>query len=240
MRIYLQVRSAHVTEVRGTVVAELPLSIYVNGERLVTLLCSPFQVDALVVGHLWMERVINGIDDIVRIDVSEVDGRADVELRRPRPALPPRPPRPEPLHSTLRVTPAVVSARIAELAGASVHYKVSRGIHSAALCDERGLLLVTEDVARRNALDKLKGRGLLEGIPTEDRLLVSSGRISSELLLRAARMGVPFVASRTSPTDMAISLAEALNITVCGYVRPDGLNLYAGDALILDRASTRP
>jgi FdhD protein len=239
MRIYLQVRSSRVTEVRGTVVAELPLSIYVNGERLVTLLCSPFQVDALVVGHLWMERIIGAIDDIVRLDVSEVDGRADVELTGPLPAPSARPARPEALHSALRVRPAVVSARIAELAEASVHYKESRGIHSAALGDEHGLLLVTEDVARRNALDKLKGRALLEGIPTHDRLLVSSGRISSELLLRAARMGVPFVASRTSPTDMAIALAEALNITVCGYVRPDGLNLYVGDGLILDRASTR-
>jgi len=120
MRIYLQVRSSRVTEVRGTVVAELPLSIYVNGERLITLLCSPFQVDALVVGHLWMERVIGAIDDIVRLDVSEVDGRADVELAGPLPVPSPRPPRPEALHSALRVTPAVVSARIAELAEASV------------------------------------------------------------------------------------------------------------------------
>jgi FdhD protein len=87
MRIYLQVRSTHVTEVRGTVVAELPLSIYVNGERLVTLLCSPFQVDALVVGHLWMERVIGGIDDIVRIDVSEVDGRATSSSEVPGPCV---------------------------------------------------------------------------------------------------------------------------------------------------------
>jgi FdhD protein len=173
MRIYLQVRSSRVTEVQGTVVAELPLSIHVNGERVVTLLCSPFQVDSLVVGHLWMERVINGIDDIVRLDVSEVDGRADVELTGPLPAPSPHPPRPAALHSALRLTPAVVSARIAELAEASVHYKESRGIHSAALCDKHGLL---------------KGRALLEGISTEDRLLVSSGRISSELLLRAARM----------------------------------------------------
>src|SRR4029453_14266113 len=87
MRIYLQVRSTHVTEVRGTVVAELPLSIYVNGERLVTLLCSPFQVDTLVVGHLWMERVIGGIDDIVRIDVSEVDGRATSSSEVPGPCV---------------------------------------------------------------------------------------------------------------------------------------------------------
>ena len=64
--------------------------------------------------------------------------------------------------------------------------------------------------------------------------LLSTGRVSSEMLLKAARMGAPIVASRTSPTEMAVGLAEQLGITVIGYVRPDGLNLYAGDALDAD------
>ena len=84
----------------------------------------------------------------------------------------------------------------------------------------------------------MKGEALLRGIPTEDRILLSTGRISSEMLLKAARMGVPVVASRTSPTEMAVALAEQLNVTVCGYVRPDSLNLYAGDALEVGVAAT--
>jgi len=72
---------------------------------------------------------------------------------------------------------------------------------------------------------------LLRGLPTDDRILLSTGRVSSEMLLKAARMGVPLIASRTSPTEMAVALAEQLGITVAGYVRGDGLNLYAGDAL---------
>jgi FdhD protein len=124
---------------------------------------------------------------------------------------------------------------MADLAEASVHYKQSRGIHAAALGDSERLLLVAEDVSRRNALDKLKGRALCEGVQTADRILVSSGRISSEMLLRAARMRTPVVASRTSPTDMAVVLAEQLNVTVCGYVRPDGLNLYAGSGVVLQQ-----
>src|SRR5207247_7017212 len=67
----------------------------------------------------------------------------------------------------------------------------------------------------------------------EDRILLSTGRISSEMLLKAARMGVPLVASRTSPTEMAVALAEQLNVTVCGYVRSDSLNLYAGNGVVL-------
>jgi FdhD protein len=89
-------------------------------------------------------------------------------------------------------------------------------------------------VGRHNAVDKVKGEALLRGIATDDCILLSTGRISSEMLLKAARMRVPIVASRTSPTEMAVALAEQLNVTVCGYVRPDGLNLYTGDALLLN------
>lgn len=84
-----------------------------------------------------------------------------------------------------------------------------------------------------------KGQARLDRIATQDRILVSSGRISSEMLLRAARMGTPVVASRTPPTDMAIGLAHELNITVCGYMRPDGLNLYAGTGARLDAPAMR-
>jgi FdhD protein len=118
-----------------------------------------------------------------------------------------------------------------DLFGAAVHYKTSRGIHGAALADASRLLLVAEDVGRHNAVDKVKGEALQRAISTEDRILLSTGRVSSEMLLKAARMGVPIVASRTSPTEMAVGLAEQLNVTVCGYVRGDTLNVYAGDAV---------
>jgi FdhD protein len=80
---------------------------------------------------------------------------------------------------------------------------------------------------------------MLRGIPTDDCLLLSTGRISSEMLLKAARMGVPLVASRTSPTEMAVALAEQLGVTVCGYVRAEGFNLYAGDAIAMDAEVAR-
>jgi len=248
MRTYLRVRGAHTDEIAGEVVREQPLTIYVNGEKFLTLLCSPLDLDDLVVGYLWMEKVIGGLDEVRHVEVSPVDGRADVTLAR-EVTLPteriltsgcgggitfridhrlfPR------LTSRLRVRPDALSLRMRDLFAAAVHYKASRGIHGAALTDGEQLLLVAEDVGRHNAVDKIKGAALRRGIPTEDRILLSTGRISSEMLLKAARMGVPLVASRTSPTEMAVALAEQLNITVCGYVRTDSLNLYAGSGLLL-------
>jgi FdhD protein len=246
MRTYVQVRGDCLEEVKGAVVREQPLTIHVNGIRFVTLLCSPFQLEELVVGYLWMEKVIARAGEIAEVRVSEVDGRADVRLTRDvelpteriltsgcgggitfriDPRLFTR------LSSPLRIAPRRLAARLKDLLARAEHYHASRGIHGAALTDGDELLLMAEDVGRHNAVDKIKGAALLRGIPTADRILLSTGRISSEMLLKAARMEVPLVASRTSPTEMAIGLAEQLGVTVVGYLRPGSLNLYAGSAI---------
>jgi len=248
MRTYFQLKGGRFQEVKAEVVREQPLTVYVNGERFLTLLCSPFDLEPLVLGYLWMEKVIAGLDEVAALEVSEVDGRAEVTLTRPvtlpteriltsgcgggitfriDPRLFPR------VRSTLKVKPEALAARLHDLLRDARHYHASRGIHGAALADADRVLLVAEDVGRHNAVDKLKGLALLRGLPTDDRILLSTGRVSSEMLLKAARMGVPLIASRTSPTEMAVALAEQLGITVAGYVRGDGLNLYAGEALDL-------
>jgi FdhD protein len=255
MRTYLTIRGGRTSEVTAEVVREQPLTVYVNGEKFLTLLCSPMMLEALVVGYLWMEKVIATREEIVALEVSAVDGRADVTLAgvvtlpteriltsgcgggitfRIDHRLFPR------VRSPLVVRPTQLAHGMKQLFEAAEHYRRSRGIHGAALYDGERLLVVAEDVGRHNAVDKVKGRALLEGIETQDRILLSTGRISSEMLLKAARMGVPVVASRTSPTEMAVALAEQLNVTVCGYVRPDSLNLYAGTALALEHEPAHP
>jgi len=248
MRSFIELKGRKVAEVKGEVVREQPLVIYVNEKKFITLLCSPLKLDCLVVGYLWLEKVIASVDDIQHLHVSEVDGRADVILThavelpteriltsgcgggitfRIDPRLFPQ------IRSSLKVRPEQLFHRMRELFAAAVNYRASRGIHGAALSDGDQLLIVAEDVGRHNAVDKVKGEALLKGIPTTDRILLSTGRISSEMLLKAARMEVPLVASRTSPTEMAVSLAEQLGITVVGYLRPDSLNVYSGDAVAL-------
>jgi FdhD protein len=252
MRTYFQVKGGRLDEVKGDVVREQPLTVYVNGERFLTLLCSPFQLEPLVLGYLWMEKVITGLDEVAELQISEVDGRADVRLRQPvalpteriltsgcgggitfriDPRLFPR------IASGLRVTPADLGNRMHDLLRGAVHYHASRGIHGAALADRERVLLVAEDVGRHNAVDKLMGLALQRGVPTRDHILLSTGRVSSEMLLKAARMGVPIIASRTSPTEMAVALAEQLGVTVVGYLRGESLNLYAGQAVELSAVS---
>ncbi|MFQ5830272.1 MAG: formate dehydrogenase accessory sulfurtransferase FdhD [Candidatus Methylomirabilia bacterium] len=249
VRSFIQLKDGKIQEVKGEVVREQPLVVYVNENKFVTLLCTPLKLDCLVVGYLWLEKVIASLDDIAHLEVSEVDGRADVTLAREvelpseriltsgcgggitfriDPRLFPK------ISSNLRVRPERLFQRMKELYAEAAIYRTSRGIHGAALTDGDRLLAMAEDVGRHNTVDKIMGEALLGGIPTEDKILLSTGRISSEMLLKAARMGVPLVASRTSPTEMAVGLAEQLGLTVVGYLRPESLNLYAGDAVLLD------
>src|SRR5258705_12644458 len=148
MRTYLRVKGKDVTEVAGEVVREQPVSVYVNGEKFLTLLCSPMGLEDLIVGYLWMEKVIGDLAEIARLEVSPVDGRAEVTLTHPV-TLPteriltsgcgggitfridhrlfPR------LDSSLRVRPGELADGMKQLFQAATQYQRSRGIHGAAL-----------------------------------------------------------------------------------------------------------
>src|SRR2546430_10997434 len=180
MRTYLRVRANRADEVSGEVVREQPLTIWVNGEKFLTLLCSPVKLEALVVGCLWMERVIEDHAEIIRLDVSPVDGRADVTLARPV-TLPteriltsgcgggitfridhrlfPR------LSSMLRVAPETLALRMKDLFAAAIHYRASRGIHGAALSDGERLLVVAEDVGATTRWTRSRARRSCAGSP---------------------------------------------------------------------------
>jgi FdhD protein len=132
-----------------------------------------------------------------------------------------------PVESSLTLTPARLSEQIVEMQRRGSLYARSRGVHTAALSDGEQLRAVAEDVGRHNTVDKLRGDFLLRRLDPRDHVLLTTGRISSEMIGKAARMGCPIVASRTSPTSMSVRLAREWNITLCGYVRRGRLNVYS-------------
>jgi len=133
------------------------------------------------------------------------------------------------LTSERQFRPDQILALMRQLGGAGKLYREVRGMHTSALSDGERLLIVAEDVGRHNTLDKIRGLALLQGLDTQDKVLLSSGRVSSEMLLKAARMGVPLVVSRTSPTSLSVALARTWGITLIGYVRQNSMNVYAGE-----------
>ena len=235
----------------GSVVSEALVRLHVNGQELATLMCSPHELDVLALGFLANEGIIDGRADVRLVKVCPSLACVEVWLRDASRELPTQgvitsgcgggitfadlTAGIEPLASDLHVTPR----QIGRLFGALQGGQETRGVHTAALAEGESLLVVGEDVGRHNTIDRIRGRRLLEGAPTEGRILLTTGRISSEMLNKAARMRIPVVASRTSPTSLSVTLAVAWNITLVGYVRRDSLNIYAGGTRIAEEDGER-
>jgi FdhD protein len=232
--------------VEGGVIGEIRLTVLVDGQELVTLMCSPWKLHTLVLGFLYLEGLIEKADDVDLLRVCVEDRLAEVRLRSARPLQPPAHRiltsgcgggtsfdtyleriQPFRLDDGPRVPPRHLYGLMRALYERASLYRQVRGCHSSLLADERGPLLLAEDIGRHNTIDKLCGAALLDGIPTRDTVLVSSGRISSEMLLKSAVLGVPIVCSRTSPTALAVRLAQHLNVTVVGYIRNETMNVYS-------------
>jgi FdhD protein len=131
-----------------------------------------------------------------------------------------------PLESSMAITPQVILDRMADLNQAATLYRRVRGVPTSVLASQQAVLFCAEDVGRHNTIDKLAGKAMRARLDMHDRLLVTSGRISSEMLSKARQMGVPIVASRTAPTSISVGLAQAWNICVVGYVRHGSMRVY--------------
>ncbi len=133
-----------------------------------------------------------------------------------------------PIEAGVKVRLEVLQHLVGQIAPQQEAYRAAGGIHAAAILTAGGrLVAVVEDIGRHNAVDKATGYCLLRGIPLNDKLLVSTGRASYDMVAKGVRLGVPILASLSSPTSLAVELAETLNCTLVGYLRGKTLNVYA-------------
>ncbi|MFC2037699.1 formate dehydrogenase accessory sulfurtransferase FdhD [Chloroflexota bacterium] len=132
-----------------------------------------------------------------------------------------------PVHADVKIPRERLPGLLGQITRQQAAYRAAGGIHAAAVFDISGrCLVVCEDIGRHNAVDKAAGYCLLRGIPLRDKLLVSTGRASYDMVAKGVRLGIPFVASISSPTSLAVELAEALNCTLLGYLRGKAFNVY--------------
>lgn len=233
------------------VVTEWPVTIVLNGEEFATLVCTPDHIEDLAAGYLASEGVLESWDRLGDLSYDDRSGYvyADIDgidewmkesgskryltsccgksrqsfvfysdARTARPLQ----------RQSVRLTPGQVLDMMQSMQAHSALFKATGGVHNAALFEQDGTLLLSRlDIGRHNALDKIYGYCLRNDMKMEGKVLAFSGRVSSEVLLKAAKMECEVLLSKSAATDLAIELAEQLGITVVGFIRGGSFNVYS-------------
>jgi FdhD protein len=225
-------------------IVETPVSLTVNGEVWLTFMCTPVNLEAMAVGFLYNEGIIEKMDEVADVRVCEHGDNVDVWLNRTVE-------QPKSWRRTSgcsggltavetlarvdvsfdeaspEVPPEAIGHLVAMLFESQKLYRETGGVHTSALSDGEKILIVAEDIGRHNTLDKIAGLCLMKNVWPQTRILITTGRISSEMLQKAARLHAPILISRTSPSSLSIEMAERYGITLIGYARQHRFNVYS-------------
>ena len=227
--------------IQGDLIVESPVALYVNGQLWLTFMCTPNKLEALAAGFLFNEGVIDSLDQVVDIHVCEngdiIDIWLDRDTNKPKDwirtsgctggytsidldSLNPE------VNDGVFLESIQVKQLVEKLFESQDLYKKTGGVHTSILTDGDEATISAEDVGRHNSLDKIAGMLLLGDLDIAKRIILTTGRISSDMLQKSARIGASIVISRTSPTSMSVDLADKWGITLIGYARRDRFNLY--------------
>ena len=228
---------------RDVVAVEEEVKLYINGNIYATLRYLPLQVRELVTGYLLTEGIINDVKDLLEINFSKNDIHVKLciedisdRLQRIRSIV---------TNGNIKISQQMLKVAqklrsnpvkfsvesvfkaIEILNSRASTFRSSGGTHAAALVNEDNeVVAFSEDVGRHNAIDKVIGEAVIKGFDLSKLLLALTGRLSSEVVIKAARVGIPVVASISAPTSLGIRIAEELGLTLIGFVRGDRFNIY--------------
>jgi FdhD protein len=237
------------------VITEYPVTLYINGVEFVSLICTPRSITELVTGFLFSEGIINSLRDLEDVHIDEVRERVDVITRNKdlyyyqgdklqgKKTVTTACGRQKSIaysvidllgteSDKINTVFSINSQEVFELVNRfnkeSELFITTGGVHSCALCDRKEFLRFEEDIGRHNALDKIIGHTLLNDVNLEDKILITSGRISSEMIIKVVRARIPMLISRSAPTDAAVDMACKFNMTLIGFARGNRMNIYSG------------
>ncbi|MFZ7132682.1 MAG: formate dehydrogenase accessory sulfurtransferase FdhD [Eubacteriales bacterium] len=237
------------------VVVEYSMSIYINDHYFVTLLCTPKSLEALVIGYLQSEGIIEQIEDIRNIQIRPEIGKAWVYLKtqdifdfkgdqlvlervittacgKGRTVSFPMVDKKIRINSPLSIDNDKVIRLMQMFSKQSNLFQRTGGVHSCALCTYNQLAYFEEDIGRHNALEKVLGRGLMNHEDFLDKIILTTGRMTSEIINKVALRGISMVVSRSAPTDQAIDMARRMNMILIGFVRGTRMNIYTRNKII--------
>ncbi len=207
------------------IVEEKSIDIYINGERFYKIVCSPFNLEEMVVGFLWMNNIIDTLEDIISLDFT-VDGRISIEVKKQefteeRKIIK--------NNSKKTIKAEEVPEQIKLIENQAMLFEKTGGVHSAALIDNGELVIYMEDVGRHNTLDKITGYCLMNNISMEDKIIAFSGRLPLEIVTKICKMNIPIMISMSAPTNLGVDLARKYGVTLCGFTRNKRYHIYANE-----------
>jgi FdhD protein len=230
---------------------EVPVTLFVNDEEILSIATLPSNLRELFVGFLVSEGVLLRREELMEcvVDISNKLVRMELDVPQERLAKieekgmltsgcaggiafsveasalePPR------KRAPIQVSCSTILKRMLELDTFQGTYRITRGVHAAAVADKAGTIQILEDLGRHSAVDKIVGHCFLTALPTADKLLLTTGRITSEVMTKASRGGFPVVISRSSASSLAVQMAEQLGIDVVTYVRGGRFNFFGHGA----------
>jgi FdhD protein len=235
-------------------IKEQPVTLYLNGREVVTLLCAGHHLDELAAGFFFAEGFVETPADLEGLEVNEAEGKVNLRIRSDASlterlwqkrtvtsgcgkgslfyysldALLSRP-----VTSTLQVSANQILDRVEDLNRLSNTYRRTHGVHNSAAAEGDRIVLFRDDIGRHNAVDMIVGHFFLNNLSLEDKQLITTGRLTSEILIKAAKMRIPFLVSRNTATNLAVELARSLNITLIGYARAGKFTVYSGEERII-------
>jgi len=245
----LVVKGEVAAEEAVSVVRETPLTIFLNGDELITLVTTGDANKELALGFLLSEGFLKNKEDLGSVREDSEAGSVEIEVTGDLSMVHELWEKrtvtsgcgkgatfysildslhSNPITSDLTVTPSQVYNLMKKLNRQSDLYRDTRGVHNSALAEGDQILIFRDDIGRHNAVDKIRGTAFMEDMALEDKVLITTGRLSSEIVIKVAKMGVPILISRSAPTTLALDLADRVNLTLIGYVRGERLTVYTG------------
>jgi FdhD protein len=226
------------------VIREVPLNVTLNGEAYMTIACAGNHLDELAIGFLRSERILVHRNEILKIETFESENSVNVILKNKKEF-------PETLKKNIASSGARgksvnanllsplnvpeefnINAKVAlelmeELLEKALLHNETHGTHCSALAKKEKIIALREDIGRHNTIDMLGGYALLQKIDLFHAIILTTGRISSEIAYKVWNLGIPLIISHSAPTTKAIELLHKANITLIGYVRGGKMNIYS-------------
>jgi len=204
-----------------TVMTEYPLMLYVNGKEFQSFYCTPGNLEELVVEYLKSRNMLHSKDEILDLVINEKINSAKIRLTEQPKSI-----ERKPLSESMIVQIQTIYEIMKTNLTASTLFKETGGAHSVAIFDKEKPLIILEDVARHNAVDKIIGYCFMNNIDYRNKILVVSGRISASIFSKADKVNIPIVLSKSAPTSLSIERAKASGITLVGFIRGERMNIY--------------